>query len=125
MREIKFRSYRKGVMHCGVYLEKLLSTAALTGFVEEAPSKVKWMQFTGLEDKSGVEVYAGDIIRWDGFGDYIVTWDGDSGCWNTELIGPCHEPHMSTNLFECSCDPKQEEAKVIGNIYENPELLEK
>ena len=69
---------------------------------------VELMQFTGLLDKNGKEIYEGDILKYRGklsFNDppFVVEWQNDDARW-TEFY--------PSNNFE-----------VIGNIYENPELL--
>jgi uncharacterized phage protein (TIGR01671 family) len=74
------------------------------------------LQFTGLTDKNGKEIYEGDIIRI-----YIggIAHLGQMK-WNTRYAQfavlantSFDEPHYAT----------QDKPEVIGNIYENPELL--
>ena len=76
------------------------------------------MQFTGLKDKNGKEIYEGDILRSihnrDVYDDVIV-WRDFS--WYGKLLNA--EPLEMTPLT----DFNESKCEIIGNIYENPELL--
>ena len=70
------------------------------------------MQFTGLKDKIGKEIYEGDILNGD-FPD-LVFWDNDRGQW---MLRNSENP--DDTLWEIIRDNNPE---IIGNIHENPDL---
>lgn len=80
-----------------------------------------FLQYTGLKDKNGVEIYEGDIVSYGGqwrsvvsFGEFQVYTEDDS-YW-------C----LGWRADDSELDPHSEPLGyiVIGNIYENPNLLE-
>ena len=78
------------------------------------------MQSTGLKDKNGQEIFEGDILGTkDGLLNGVVEYRTDLGMWTNSLI----RYNNRYNNFErlCNVDNSRE---IIGNIYENPELLE-
>lgn len=75
------------------------------------------MQFTGLLDKTGKEIYEGDILEVKAFGrtyTHVVEWDEKDCCFCTTYYD-YQGPQM--------CNPDY--STVIGNKYENPELIPK
>ena len=71
-------------------------------------SHIENIQYTGLKDKNDVEIYEGDIVT-DGVGKYKIIYD-------LKLAG--YQPYC---IFR---DDPENYCEVIGNIYENQELLE-
>jgi len=92
--------------------------------------EVELMQSTGLKDKDGQEIFEGDIVKRDGvkrpeivrFGEWT---DVDSLGYKEQYIGFYFESEHEGQEWLHSVQPQFNHLyKVIGNIYENPELLE-
>lgn len=78
-------------------------------------------QYTGLKDKDGTEIYEGDIVLEDG--NKIVVKYGEQE--HEENYGDkIHYLGFNLTLAYGYPNAHQREIEVIGNIYENPELLE-
>lgn len=74
------------------------------------------LQYTGLKDKNGKEIYEGDIVEY--FEEYMDgSMDDESQIEEIEYIDGCFYP-IGNSLYSGN------NIEVIGNIYENPELLE-
>ena len=130
MREIKFRAWDKkhNKMSDGFDMWDFAYTTDSEngnwqyGFQEDyGKGNMILMQFTGLKDKNGKEIYEGDIVKparnaMEGeIGE--VWWQDASGYWAIDWDG-------SKNLGKYDYQIGHHlELEVIGNIYENPELL--
>ena len=77
------------------------------------------MQSTGLYDKEGTEVFEGDILHHQIQTEYtfIVKYDKDKGRWYGDGLSRTYRIDIAKRFLPYYY-------KVIGNIYENPELLE-
>lgn len=79
-------------------------------------------QFTGLLDKNGKEIYEGDIIRsYDSENNPImhsISWDNKKACYVATML---QYPLLGGSIDKGWIDEFEKE--IIGNIYDNPELL--
>ena len=109
-------------MYYGVYPFKdgtLLLSYDEIAFDEVPASDFIIMQSTGLKDKNGKEIYEGDIVRFaltDGF-NYATDEDGVV----TYKLGAFYVVNGLTEYL--ISDINNNKVEVIGNIYQNPELL--
>ena len=82
------------------------------------------MQFTGLHNKNGQEIYEGDICKYS----YInpMTREERTFVWKVEWSNGAYWLHsIDDSLQDTLLWIQHKEIEVIGNIYENPELLKK
>lgn len=76
-------------------------------------------QYTGLHDKNGKEIYEGDIAKVEKIDLAQIIWDKDRMAWG---IKPINDFYFDSPLLADNTDLGLE---VIGNLYDNPELLER
>ena len=122
MREIKFRAWDKSnerIMYRGVFNRNWYTGPkagrCIKGMRPDDAYKVELMQYTGLKDKNGTEIYEGDIVT-------IQT---------NQTKTVFREVYFSNGAYRLSdsriilteLEVSDFNLTVVGNIYENPELL--
>lgn len=127
MKTIKFRAWdRKNKEMVYLELKKSFVDVYLEGMKQDGSTLderkeglTPWMQFTNLLDKNGKEIYEGDILR--------------SKMGNREFIGTMYFNQEKAQFgFDSEIETKKNipdhfelhsKPEIIGNIYENPDLL--
>lgn len=128
-REIKFRAWSKveEEMVYGIDLTTQDGTAhPINGNWDNIMSldeRVELMQYTGLKDKNNVEIYEGDIFGIDNIDGGIeatgkVVFDQDFAQFTIQYTNGGW-----AELWQHLQENKNQAREVIGNIYENPDLL--
>ena len=116
MREIKFR-VRYNNTWCYINLNEGLTEFGYKAYMECVRMKEKFYQFTGLYDKNGEEIFEGDVIT-DHVGTGIVEYNTQYGAFRVN-----YKNRRCKWFYDYSLQGERESIKIIGNIYENPELI--
>lgn len=121
MRDTKFKFLYKGLPFSGMsrgfnwfskiyHLDQMINKSlSELSDVHGSCELVAKLQYTGLQDKDGVDIYEGDIVAWGCIDDPVI-----------ELV-KYNYSHCGFDTETSMLDPVM---WIIGNIYQNPELLE-
>ena len=129
MRKIKFRCWDKkrkvmrGVMDLKWFNKGGLRVNATEDEDNYEPLLLHFdegilIQFTGLKDKKGKEIYEGDILDWCNECTILIKWAG-TGFYYKVLT----QKDKNVCAFDIRLHRSDESAKIIGNAYANPELI--
>lgn len=127
MREIKFRAWDKNknkmyqVRGINFDNEDLWLKINETQIMGANLFEVELMQYTGLKDKNGKEIYKGDILQFYNDVDYIIK-PGYAKVVFKDGAFCCKHFRYGTEYL-ANMDMSDMDITVVGNIYENPELL--
>lgn len=124
MRKIKFRAWLKEKKIIGEVLgidilhkEIFFSNEDVNCYEHTDFKDIELMQYTGLKDMREKEIYEGDIVKLranHGIG--VIKYSDEWGAFVVEYIKPRPLVVLGMNYYK-------EDIEVIGNIYENPELI--
>jgi uncharacterized phage protein (TIGR01671 family) len=120
MRELKFRAWNKLTEQMVKDEHVMFDTDGsieVGGYstIDEEGGSIIVMQYTGLKDKKDVEIYEGDIVEF-----VRPLWDYDPDAPTQKLRMVLNQPTLLDVLRQADA---VQDGEVIGNIYENKELL--
>ena len=128
MKTIKFRIFNKKIKS---YID-IHSSAIMIDELNNLNDNLIVEQFTGLHDKNGKEIYTGDILQLKKLDGIVLLYKifcvKGGFAFNTHQ-DDFYKPQIEIYFYESTSDMQNSSfistLEIIGNIFENPELLEK
>lgn len=118
MLDVRLISYFSTGNICRVEAQNAVGDIKIFDDYKTSIEDIELLQCTGLKDKNGKLIYEGDLVKnWDNL-IYQFFWQEDAACYLVENI------RSKNKLGIYSLISYQNNLEVIGNIYENKELLE-
>ena len=116
----KFRAYDGGSLNRMYQPDEVMVGGGNIWIIDEDSVAGDWivnndlhlMQSTGLKDKNGTEIFEGDVVKCNGL---LGTIESFKAMWICSFMK--YNNYQKVGFFA-------QEIEVVGNIYENPELLE-
>lgn len=115
VREIKFRAWDT-ILEEMLSMQKIEQIGMSLFALCEGLKIVKLMQYAGVDDKKGIEIYEGDIVKKPHYSDGRRKINCEIKFVDGEFVIDCVDYDQSVRMAT--------DVEVIGNIFENPELLE-
>jgi uncharacterized phage protein (TIGR01671 family) len=124
MRQIKFRLRDKiinKVYHTGDLIDGTIVIMNIEGGLQFSSNDIykeedfEIQQYTGLQDKNGLDIYEGDILRHSNGSLFKIIWstpEEDYAGWVAKYI-----KHIKNDKFDILFNTKFKECEVIGDIY--------
>ncbi len=126
MREIKFRAWDKTRRqmiistnnHYISFSGRLFWQFVFDTFDPLDMQDFELMQFTGLKDSKGVDIYEGDIVSYD----FMESHSNCEVMWSEQGVRFGLRDKGDTIIYNVTAEDVAKRAEIIGNIYENPDL---
>ena len=128
---IKFRAFQDGEM----YYQEKAGVYGAKHFFATLYEDCELMQYTGLKDKKGVEIYEGDVVTWSFTHKpmsskkrikksfiFEIKWNQLECCFG-EFTKHGFKSNLVGNAFPELGDISETDYEIIGNIHENTELI--
>ena len=117
MREIKFRTWNKVTKV--MYNSAIYNCKDSFDMILKSPQIYEVMQYTGLKDKNGVEIYEGDVLHKQGYWDIYIGFNERSSSFGFIAV----DWVVTQGNFQTLSEQNMLTYEIIGNIHENSELL--